>query len=152
VEVSTLFLHLKYSLKYSLKIKTLRYFNYLGLFILFFSTNFFSLKFNSLKIVFYLTNNDIRLLFRESALFLSIMFRFCFSFNKESLLLTNSKVFSLLRSPFVYSKSKEHLGLKKYTLSFKVDILKDFFFYLFFSNYQHYFIQYNLVRLKRLLF
>jgi ribosomal protein S10 len=108
-------------------------------------------KLNCLSIVFSVTNTDMHLLFRECSFFLSTALKLNFRFRLSSSLLKESKIFSILRSPFVFSKSKEHLGIIHHSFFFKFDLLTGFFLYYFFLGLHSYFTKYNLISIQRIL-
>ena len=103
---------------------------------------FFNFKAFSIKLIYYriyLLNVSFKLLFFDSVYFISYI-RFFNSFTISTFTLPiYLKSYSLLRSPFIYSKSREHLVINYYCLFFSIGFYKCsslylFFIYRFFSN------------------
>ena len=67
---------------------------------------------------------------------------------RQKLIITDKK-FNVLRSPFVYSKSKEHFGYTKYLLKINLPCFFDMISYLFFMNMQNHYTKYSLSFFKR---
>lgn len=99
---------------------------------------------------FHLVNRDFRLLFRELELF------FMFSKKIQIDILNNKlnislKTFNILRSPFIYSKSKEHLGYYKYNSKIVFKSLLNIIYFHYFMLLYDFFISYSKLVLIKIL-
>lgn len=106
----------------------------------------FFLKKISLQISIFISNNDKRLLIREiNTLSFLLNTKFLFKSNKK---INKKKKIDFLRSPFISSKSKEHLGFNKYIINLTINIYFNLFEYLFFKNIKKYIINYSIIKFK----
>lgn len=150
--LSYLDIHFKYLLKSVFEGCKLLYKNYTNTIITFFFHNMCSnliihFKKIYIQIFIFIWNNDKRLLIRESYLLSSVLFKNDISFYLSKFFSKTIK-FNILRSPFVYNKSKEHLGFNKYIIKLSSLKISNIFKYLFFKNLRNYTSNYTLLKFK----
>lgn len=97
---------------------------------------------------FKLTNKDLRLLNRELTVFLAKFFNPFFLFKKLKFFL-NRKLFSVLRSPFVYNKSHEQFQLNIFKIYWKSEFHWNLFFYNYYIKQNFFLFKYSLLLIKR---
>ena len=108
-------------------------------------------KFINLNTFILLCNKDLRLLFRSLCFFLSLIIKTRILIVKDNLKI-NFKFFNILRSPFVYNKSKEHFSSIDFKYLLKFCYITNLFSYIYFWQLQVYLIKYNLMKSIKQLF
>ena len=130
------------NLNISLKNLTLTFTNILNKLIFFF-------KKVSLQMSIFISNSDKRLLIREiNTLSFLLKIKILFKSNKN---IKKRKKIDFLRSPFISSKSKEHLGFNKFIINLKIDTFFNLFEYLFLKEIKKYIINYSIIKFKTIL-
>lgn len=145
------YIHLNYASKLLLNNKKIKILNisiknFTLLFIEVLNKLIFFFKKISLQISIFISNSDKRLLIREiNTLSFLLNTKFLFKSNKK---INKKKKIDFLRSPFIFSKSKEHLGFNKYIINLTINIYFNLFEYLFFKNIKKYVINYSIIKFK----
>lgn len=99
-----------------------------------------------IQISIYILNNDKRLLIRETnALSFLLNTNFFFKSNTKR---KKIKKIHFLRSSFIFSKSKEHLGFTNYIINLKINIFYNLLEYLFLKNIKKYIVNYSIIKFK----
>lgn len=138
-----LFNNIKFkNLNISLKNLTLTFTNILNKLIYFF-------KKVSLQMSIFISNSDKRLLIREiNTLSFILKIKILFKSNKN---IKKRKKIDFLRSPFISSKSKEHLGFNQFIINLKIDTFFNLFEYLFLKEIKKYIVNYSIIKFKTIL-
>lgn len=151
-QINKMSFHLIYSLKKVNIIIILRYF------LLFFSYLYFlnfviHFKINKLRcfifsFIFSIQNNDLYLLKREISIFILLWIKILFTI-KNIILFYNIKKYSVIRSPFVYSKSHEQYEIRTFKIFLHFKVISNILFYLYFLNLKVFIYRYGLFKIVK---
>ena len=113
----------------------------------------FDLKVLRFKYIYYLNHKDIRILLREFntlKLIVNSLWNYLF-FKAYSI---NINKIQVIRSPFVYSSSREHYGLSNFRIQVIQKTIYDLIIYKYFplTKLIFYFINFSLISIKRNLY
>lgn len=145
------YIHLNYTSKLLLNDKKINILNismkkFTLLFIKVLNKLIFFYKKISLQVSIFISNSDKRLLIREiNTLSFLLNTKILFKSNEKT---NKKKKIDFLRSPFISSKSKEHLGFNKYIINLNINIYFNLFEYLFLKNIKKYIINYSIIKFK----